>query len=133
MNVAELEAWSPRALAILRIVTALLFIEHGTMKLFGFPPSDMPQPAFPSLFWIAGVMELVGGLLVLIGLFTRPAAFLLAGEMAVAYFMAHAPQSFFPVLNGGEPAILFCFVFLYLVFAGPGAWSVDAARARVAA
>jgi putative oxidoreductase len=124
----RLQAYAPQALALLRIVTALLFIEHGTMKLFGFPPSDMSPPLF-SLFGFAGVLEVFGGILVLIGLFTRPAALILSGEMAVAYWMAHAPQSFFPVLNGGESAILFCFVFLYLVFAGPGAWSVDARRA----
>jgi putative oxidoreductase len=134
MTVTELETvWAPRMLAVLRIVTALLFMEHGTTKLLGFPPSEMPAPAFLSLSWIAGVLELVGGALVLIGLFTRPVAFILAGEMAVAYWTAHAPQSFFPVVNGGDAAILFCFVFLYLVFAGAGAWSVDAARARTAA
>jgi putative oxidoreductase len=133
MTVTELETvWAPRMLAVLRIVTALLFMEHGTTKLLGFPPSEMPAPAFLSLFWFSGVLELVGGALVLIGLFTRPVAFILAGEMAVAYWMAHAPQSFFPVVNGGDAAILFCFVFLYLVFAGAGAWSVDAARARTA-
>jgi putative oxidoreductase len=124
----QLQKLSPHALSLLRIVAALLFIEHGTMKLLGFPPSDMPSPAVFSLFWFAGVLELVGGLLLLVGLFTRPVAFLLAGEMAVAYFMAHAPQSFFPVINGGDAAILFCFVFLYLVFAGPGAFSLDVRR-----
>ena len=127
----RLSAWAPQALGLLRIVTALLFIEHGTMKLFGFPPSQM-SPAFGSLFWFAGVLEVVGGILVLLGLFTRPAAFLLSGEMAVAYFMAHAPQGFFPVLNQGEAAILFCFVFLYLFVAGPGAWSLDARRRELA-
>ena len=125
---ARLTALAPYALAILRIVTALLFIEHGTMKLFGFPASDM-RPALFSLFGLAAVLETVGGALVLVGLWTRPVAFLLSGEMAVAYWMAHAPQSFFPVLNGGDAAILFCFVFLYLVFAGPGAWSFDGRRA----
>jgi putative oxidoreductase len=124
----RLTTYAPQALAVLRIVTALLFIEHGTMKLLGFPPSDMPAPAAFSLFWFAGVLELVGGLLLLVGLFTRPVAFLLAGEMAVAYWMAHAPQSFFPVSNGGDAAILFCFVFLYVFVAGPGAWSLDARR-----
>jgi putative oxidoreductase len=123
-----LNAWSPNVLAALRIVTALLFIEHGTMKLFAFPgPMPMEISLF-SLLGLAAVLEVAGGALVLLGLFTRPVAFILAGEMAVAYFMAHASQGFFPALNGGEPAVLFCFVFLYLAFAGPGAWSVDALR-----
>ena len=130
MNLDRLGTWAPHMLAILRIVTALIFMEHGTQKLFGFPPSDNPSPTAFSFFWIGGVLEFVGGLLVLLGLFTRPAAFLLAGEMAVAYWMFHAPDSVFPVLNGGDAAILYCFVFLYLVFAGPGAWSIDGARAR---
>lgn len=123
--------WAPHALAILRIVTALLFIEHGTMKLFGFPAMDPPMNVqLFSLFGLAAVLEAVGGLLALVGLFTRPAAFIISGEMAVAYFMAHAPKSFFPALNQGDAAILFCFVFLYLVFAGPGAWSLDGARSE---
>lgn len=126
---ATLARWAPYALALLRIMTALLFIEHGTAKLFGFPASDM-RPAFLTLGWVAGVMEIVGGGLVLVGFWTRAAAFLLSGQMAVAYFMAHAPGSFFPLLNGGDAAILFCFVFFYIVFAGPGAWSLDAARSR---
>lgn len=130
MNTAERQTvWAPRFLSILRIMTALLFLEHGTQKLLGFPASDY-VPAFMSLPWIAGVLELFGGALLAVGLFTRPVAFILSGQMAVAYFVAHAPGSFFPVLNGGESAILFCFVFLYLVFAGPGPWSVDAMRAR---
>ena len=130
MNTAELQTiWAPRFLSILRIMTALLFLEHGTQKLLGFPASDY-VPAFMSLPWIAGVLELFGGALLAVGLFTRPVAFILSGQMAVAYFVAHAPGSFFPVLNGGESAILFCFIFLYLVFAGPGPWSVDAMRAR---
>ncbi len=125
----RLSAFSPYALAALRIVAALLFIEHGTMKLFGFPAGEMPMSiALFSLMGLAGVLETFGGLLILVGFFTRAAAFLLSGEMAVAYFMAHAPTGFFPVLNHGEAAILFCFIFLYLVFAGPGALSVDAAR-----
>ncbi len=132
MQTADLAAWAPRMLSILRIVSALLFVEHGSQKLLGFPASDY-SPAFMSLSWIAGVLELFGGALLVIGLFTRPVAFVLSGLMAAAYFMAHAPQSFFPVLNGGEAAILFCFVFLYLVFAGPGPWSVDAMRARTPA
>ncbi len=126
-------AWGPRALAVLRIVTALIFIEHGTQKLLGFPPSQNPGPALFSLLGLAGVLELFGGALVLVGLFTRPVAFVLSGFMAAAYFMAHAPRSFFPVLNGGDAAILYCFVFLYLCVVGAGAWSVDEGRARAAA
>ncbi|NKL79831.1 DoxX family protein [Rhizobium leguminosarum] len=120
----RLSAYQPYALAALRIITALLFIEHGTMKLFGFPASQM-SGSLPPLMLFAALLELVGGILILVGLLTRPVAFLLAGEMAVAYFMAHAPSSFFPVVNQGDAAILFCFVFLYLVFAGPGAFAVD--------
>ena len=100
---------------------------HGTAKLFSFPDIGMNPPLF-SLFGLAAVLEVVGGVLLVIGLFTRPVAFILAGEMAVAYFMAHAPQSFFPIVNNGESAILFCFVFLYLVAAGAGAWSLDSNR-----
>ncbi len=118
-----LSRYSPQALAVLRVVTALLFIEHGTQKLFGFPASFPMEMS--SLMWVAGILETFGGILILIGLFTRPVAFILSGQMAVAYFMAHAPSNFYPVSNGGEAAILFCFVFLYLIFAGPGAWSVD--------
>lgn len=124
----SLTRFAPTMLGILRIVTALLFIEHGTQKLLGFPASEF-SPAMASLPWIAGLIEIVGGILVLIGLYTRPAAFIMSGQMAVAYWMAHAPQSFFPVQNGGDAAILFCFVFLYIVFAGPGAFSLDARRA----
>jgi putative oxidoreductase len=125
MNADTLQAWAPRMLSILRIVAALIFMEHGTQKLFGFPASDRPQPELFSLIGLAGVLEFFGGILLLLGLFTRPVAFILSGQMAVAYWMAHAPQSFFPVLNGGDAAILYCFVFLYLVFAGGGAWSQD--------
>jgi len=121
-----LSRYSPHALAALRIITALLFIAHGTMKLFGFPAGEQPMDiSLFSLMGLAALLETVGGLLVLVGLFTRAAAFILSGEMAVAYFMAHAPQGLYPAFNQGEAAILFCFVFLYLVFAGPGAWSVD--------
>lgn len=129
-----LAKYTPVALGVLRIVVALLFIEHGTQKLFGFPEMQMPGGGgagggLPPLFMVAGILEVVGGLLVLIGLFTRPVAFILAGQMAVAYWMAHVPMGgFFPVSNGGDAAILFCFVFLYLVFAGGGALSVDASR-----
>ncbi|WP_046864007.1 DoxX family protein [Microvirga massiliensis] len=122
--------WAPRMLSILRIMTALLFLEHGTQKLLGFPPSPNPGPALFSLLGIQGVIEIVGGVLLALGLFTRPVAFLLAGDMAVAYFMSHAPRNFFPVLNGGDAAILYCFVFLYLTLAGPGPWSLDALRDR---
>jgi putative oxidoreductase len=121
---SRLSAFSPQLLAVLRIITALLFIAHGSAKLFGFPDTGMSPPLF-SLFGFAGVLEFVGGMLIALGLFTRPVAFVLAGEMAFAYFMAHAPHGFFPIINQGESAILFCFVFLYLVFAGPGAWSLD--------
>jgi len=121
-----LDRYTPYAIAVFRIVTALLFMEHGTQKLFGFPsPPASGMPTLLSLSGIAGIMEVVGGLLILFGLFTRPVAFLLSGQMAVAYWMAHAPRSFFPVLNGGDAAILFCFAFLLLVFTGPGAFSVD--------
>jgi putative oxidoreductase len=129
-QVAYLDRYSPYALAVLRIVTALIFMEHGTQKLFGFPASESAQPPLLSLRGIGGILEGIGGILILLGLFTRPVAFLLAGEMAVAYWMFHAPRSFFPVLNGGDAAILYCFVFLLLVFTGPGAWSVDGALAK---
>jgi putative oxidoreductase len=126
---ATLDRWSPYALAVLRIVAALLFMEHGTQKLFGFPaPPESGMPPLLSLFGIGAILEFIGGLLILVGWFTRPAAFLLAGEMAVAYWMFHAPQSLYPVLNGGDASVLFCFVFLLLVFTGPGALSIDAAR-----
>lgn len=129
MPTDTLAAWSPRALALLRIVAALLFIAHGTMKLFNFPAGETPMSVeLFSLMGLAGILETFGGLLLLVGLFTRPVAFVLAGQMAVAYFMAHWPQSFYPALNGGDAAILFCFVFLYFVFAGPGAWSADEFR-----
>ena len=124
-----LSNWSPQALAALRVMAALLLIGHGTMKLFNFPASDMSIELF-SLMGLAGILEVFGGALLLVGLFTRPVAFVLSGFMAVAYFMAHAPQGFYPALNGGDAAILFCFVFLYLVFAGPGAWSLDEALGR---
>jgi len=126
----DLAAWTPRMLSVLRFVTGLLFLEHGTGKLLDFPPSDHAAPALFSLIGIQGALELVGGFLILIGFLTRPVAFLLAGDMAVAYFMAHAPKSFFPTINGGQLAILFCFVFLYLVFAGGGEWSADEQLAR---
>ena len=120
----RLSAYAPQALAVLRIIAALLFVAHGTQKILGFPAAEFAPPAF-SIFWIAGIIEIVTGVLIAIGFFTRPAAFLASGTMAFAYWMAHAPANFFPVNNGGDAAILFCFVFLYLVFAGPGAWSVN--------
>jgi len=130
MTVETLETvWAPRVLSILRIVSALLFFEHGSAKLFGFPPSNF-SPEVMSLPWIAGVLEVVGGALLFLGLFTRPVAFILSGQMAVAYWMAHAPKSFYPLLNGGDGAILFCFIFLYFVFAGGGSWSLDALMRR---
>jgi len=123
----NLNAWSPRVLSILRIITALLFMEHGLMKLFHFPG---PQPGapdpLPTILLAAAWIEIVGGGLIALGLFTRAAAFICSGQMAVAYFTAHAPQGFYPALNMGEGAVLYCFVFLYLVFAGPGPWSLDA-------
>jgi putative oxidoreductase len=126
----KLNKWSPHALAALRIVTALLLVEHATMKFFAFPaPMPMPGP-LPSIIVAAGVIELVTGTLMALGLFTRPAAFLASGTMAAAYFIGHASKGFWPVLNQGEVAIMFCFVSLYLVFAGPGAGSLDGLRTR---
>lgn len=122
--------YAPQALSLVRIVTALLFVLHGTSKLINFPPFPMALPEPGTLLWIAAVMELVGGLLLLAGLFSRPVAFILSGEMAVAYWMFHAPRSTFPSVNEGEPAILFCFIFLLIAAAGPGPWSLDAARKR---
>ena len=128
---SSLEAWTPRVLSLLRFITALLFMEHGLMKLLEFPG---PQPGapdpLPPLLLAAAWIEVVGGALLALGLFTRIAAFVCSGQMAVAYFTAHGSQGFWPALNGGEAAILFCFIFLYLVFAGPGAWSLDAMRGR---
>jgi putative oxidoreductase len=123
----NLDAWSPRVLSVLRIVTALLFIEHGLMKLVHFP---VPQPGapdpLPTILMAAAYIEVIGGGLIALGLFTRIAAFVCSGEMAAAYFMAHFPKSPWPGVNQGDLAIVFCFVFLYLVFAGPGLWSLDA-------
>ncbi|HEX3494407.1 MAG TPA: DoxX family protein [Methylocella sp.] len=117
-------AWQPRLLSLLRIVTALLMLQHGTAKLFGFPHVAMfDSMQLLSLVGVAGVLEFVGGILLLLGIFTRPVAFILSGEMAFAYFLAHAQKSFFPILNQGELAVLYCFVLLYLAVAGGGAWS----------
>ena len=130
MNFEALAAsWAPRLLSILRIMTGLLFLQHGTAKLLKIPV--VPMFANLNLMTppgIAGVLELVGGVLMILGLFTRSTAFVLSGLMAAAYFMAHAPRGFYPILNAGELAILFCFVFLYFAAAGPGPWSIDAAR-----
>ncbi|MCC6207536.1 MAG: DoxX family protein [Gammaproteobacteria bacterium] len=123
-----LDTWKPRVLSILRIVTAFMFIQHGTQKMFGFPaPQHQPFELY-SMFGAAGVLEVFGGLLILLGLFTRPVAFLLSGEMAFAYFIVHAPQAFWPLLNGGELAVMWCFTFLYLACAGGGTWSLDHLR-----
>jgi putative oxidoreductase len=123
-------SWSERMLSILRIVAALLYMQHGTQKLFHLPASGPPGPMEPftllSLTGIAGVLEFFGGLMLLLGLLTRPVAFLLSGEMAVAYFKSHAPRAFLPIVNRGELATLFCFLFLYLSVAGGGIWSLDA-------
>jgi putative oxidoreductase len=127
-----LDRYAPQVLGLLRIVAALLFLQHGTQKLLGFPAMEMPQPELFSLFGLGGILELVGGILLILGLFTRPVAFVLSGMMAVAYWMFHAPSSVYPVQNGGELAIMFSFVFLYLVFAGPGAFALDNGRNRAA-
>ena len=118
--------WSPLALSVLRIITGLLFVEHGMQKILNFPPSDKPMHfELLTLPGFSGVLELVGGTLILLGLFTRISAFILSGEMAVAYFMVHAKGDFWPIVNKGELAVLYCFVFLYLVFAGGGPLSLD--------
>lgn len=127
----RLSAWSPQVLSILRIMAALLLMQHGTQKLLNFPPSEDYQfPEIFSLMFLAGVLELFGGALLALGLFTRPVAFILSGFTAVAYFMAHAPRGFFPIENDGELAALYSFVFFYFIFAGGGAWSLDAAWGR---
>ena len=132
MELTWLQRWQPQLLAILRIVTGLLLLEHATQKFFAFPvPFPMPGP-LPPMLVAAGALELVGGILLTLGLFTRLTAFILAGEMAFAYFIGHFPHGFWPVVNEGEAAILYCFILLYIAAAGPGAWSVDGARARSA-
>lgn len=130
---ARWQSWTPYLHSILRIVAALLFIQAGTVKLFAFPAAILPDGSTASLWsliGIAGILEAFGGLFLLLGLFTRPVAFILSGEMAVAYFMGHAPLNFWPVLNHGEPAIIFAFLWLYLSVSGPGPWSLDALLRR---
>jgi putative oxidoreductase len=118
--------WTPPLLSVLRIITAFLFMQHGAQKLFGFLSTQQgATPSLLSMIGIAGVLEFFGGLLILLGLFTRPVAFILSGLMAVAYFMSHAPQGFWPMQNRGELAVAYCFVFLYMAVAGGGAWSLD--------
>ena len=119
---ASLEKQSPYILSVLRIVAALLFLQHGLQKYFGFPSAGPPMTP---LLYVQGVIEIVGGILLLVGAWTRPVAFILAGDMAAAYFMAHFPRSFFPAVNGGDGAVLYCFVFFYIFFAGGGTWSLD--------
>lgn len=123
------QRYAPLLLSVFRIIFGLLFFSHGVAKLFGFPPGAQPANVpIASMLGVAGILELVGGAAIILGLFTRPVAFLLSGQMAVAYFMVHLPNSFYPLINGGEAAILYCFGFLYLSAAGPGPWSIDAAR-----
>lgn len=130
MNPTMIETtWAPRLLSVMRIVVAILFMSHGIQKLAGFPaPPSFGMPAMGSLLWFAAIIEIGGGLLLLLGLFTRPVAFILSGQMAVAYFLAHASRGLYPILNGGELAIVYCFVFLFLAAAGGGIWSLDTAR-----
>ncbi len=128
---ATCQIWAPRLLSVLRIVVGLLFIEHGTSKFFGFPSGgETGTVALISLLGLSGALELVGGVLLTLGLFARITAFILSGQMAFAYFMAHAPHSFFPLVNHGEAAVFYCFTFLYMAAAGPGPWSIDATRRR---
>jgi putative oxidoreductase len=131
--IAKWSACGPQLQSVLRIVAAFMFVTFGTMKLFAFPigmPPDGGTAVFPSQTWIGGVLETFGGALLLVGLFTRPVAFILSGEMAVAYFQFHFPKSFWPVVSGGTPAALYCFVWLYLSAAGAGPWSLDAMREK---
>jgi putative oxidoreductase len=133
MNFSEAtcKVWTPRILGILRIIVGFLYLQHGAAKLLGIPHIAMFDGIqLVSLLGLAGILELGGGLLILVGLFTRPAAFILSGEMAVAYFMAHAPHGLLPILNQGELAVVYCFVFLYFSFAGAGAYSIDAMRKK---
>ena len=134
MSLFSTSPWpgTPRVLAVIRIIAALIFICSGTMKMFGWPHINFPMPPFSPLteMGIGALLEVFGGAAIALGLFTRPVAFILSGEMAVAYFQFHAPQSFFPNVNNGTPAVLYCFFFFYLMFAGPGAWSLDSLIAR---
>ncbi len=124
----RLQAYQSEIRSVLRVMTGLLFLQHGTQKLFSFPDASKPMVDLASLSGLAGIIEFAGGILFIIGLFTRPVAFLLCGFAAVAYWMVHGPKSFYPIMNGGELAALYCFVFLYFVAAGPGIWSVDEKR-----
>lgn len=126
--IGNLTRLAPHVLSLMRIMAALLLMQHGTTKVLGFPATQMTGVSLVSMSGIAGIIELVGGALLLIGLFSRATAFILSGMTAVAYFLMHAPKDFYPLVNGGELAALYCFVFFYLVFAGPGPWSVDALR-----
>ncbi|MFV0291937.1 MAG: DoxX family protein [Paracoccus sp. (in: a-proteobacteria)] len=130
MNHQILNYYAPQMRSVLRIISGLVFFAHGTQKILGIPASDRAFPPIFSQFWIAGILELAGGMLLIIGLFSRPVAFILSGLMAFAYWLAHAPRHPVPALNGGDAAILFCFIFLYLVFAGPGPWSIDTKLGR---
>jgi putative oxidoreductase len=132
MSIFEASPWAGRMLSIVRIVAGVVFLSYGTMKLFGYPPPPPVMPPFGlmSQLGVAGILETFGGLAIVLGVFTRPVAVVLAGEMAVAYFQFHFPQSFFPTSNNGTPAILYCLFFLYLMFAGAGEWSIDAGLAR---
>ena len=136
MNLLEpaRERWTSLFLSILRIVAALILMQHGSQKLFHYPPSGAPGPVAPLVLMsqngLAGVLEFFGGLMLLLGLFTRPVAFILSGEMAVAYFQVHMPRAFLPIVNRGELAAILCFVFLYLAVAGGGSWSVDSVMRR---
>ena len=123
-------AWAPRLLSVMRIVIAFTFMAHGMQKLFGFPVPMQMEGGLPPMLLVGGILEFGGGLLLLLGFLTRPVAFILSGEMAVAYFMAHAPGGFWPLVNKGELAVVYCFVFLYLAAAGGGPWSLDAAIRR---
>jgi putative oxidoreductase len=129
------ERWTSLVLSILRVVAALILMQHGSQKLFHYPPTGAPGPVVPLVLMsqtgLAGILEFFGGMLLLLGLFTRPVAFILSGEMAVAYFQVHAPRAFLPIVNRGELAAILCFVFLYLAFAGGGSWSVDSVMRRV--
>ena len=125
MSLDRVSKYWPQTLSVLRILVGLIFLEHGTTKLLGYPPPPNPIPVMGTWLWAQGVIEFVGGLLLTIGILTRPAAFVLAGVMAVAYFVEYAPKSFFPLLNGGEAEILYCLVFLFFFVAGPGPWSID--------